>query len=382
MADTNRHRLLNLLAIPGNNTCAECGEANPEWASCNVGIFLCERCAGLHRGLGVDISRVKSIRLDNWDSDHVKTMEAIGNEKANALHEKHRPAFYKKPTRSDPQILLKEWICAKYSRKEFDDVDRQLAYTSTTKEGILMKRGKDDKKYNRRKFVLSRPENKMIYYQKDTVTSRPKAEICLDDINLVFVPGKMQQANGLQITYLLKGSTRNIFVYTDDSKDIVDWYLAIRAAKLERRKIAFPDRDEKDLAEDLTQDFIMEGYLSKMGPKNQPFKKRWFSLDKRKLMYYEDKLNPFPKGERFIGHRDGEFSVSMRAAEARPTQGYAFTLHMPGRDFILSAETREDMDQWICALQKVIETPLTPQDTKIASQLVPKRHEPFISMKK
>ncbi|XP_060079967.1 arf-GAP with dual PH domain-containing protein 1-like [Ylistrum balloti] len=365
MADTNRQRLLNLLTtIPGNNMCAECGESDPPWASCTLGVFLCERCAGLHRGLAIS------------------TMEVIGNEKANALHEKHRPAFYRKPTKNDPQILHKEWVNAKYIRKEFDNVDKQLAYTSPTKEGILLKRGKDDNKYNRRKFVLSRTENKIVYYQKDTTTNKPKAEICLDDINLVFVPDKMQRAHGMQITYLLKGSTRNIFVDSDDSKDIVDWYLAIRAAKLERRKIAFPDRDEKDLAEDLTQDFLMEGYLSKMGPKHEPFRKRWFSLDKRKLMYYEDKLNPYPRGERFIGHRDGGFSVSMTATHVKVTHGYPFTLHMPGRDFILCAETKEDMEKWIYALQKVIETPLTPQDTKVASQLVHKRNDSFISMKK
>ncbi|XP_069124761.1 arf-GAP with dual PH domain-containing protein 1-like [Argopecten irradians] len=378
MADTNKQRLLNLLTIPGNNTCAECGEPDPEWASCTIGVFLCERCAGIHRGLGTDYSRVKSIRLDNWDSDHVQNMETIGNEKANALHEKLKPAFYKKPSRGDPQILHKEWINAKYSRKEFGELNRQLAYTSQTKEGILMKRGKDDRKYNRRKFILSRSENKLIYYPKDTITTKPKAEICLDDINLVFVPEKMQHPHGMQITYLQKGSTRNIFVYTEDSKDIVDWYLAIRAAKLERKKIAFPDRDEKDLAEDLTNDFLIEGYLSKMGPRNEPFRKRWFSLDKRKLMYYEDKLNPFPKGERFIGHRDGGFSVAMTAGNLQVPHGYTFTLHTPNRDFVLCAETREDMEQWICNLQKVIETPLTPQDTKVATQLVTKRHDSFI----
>ncbi|KAJ8318272.1 hypothetical protein KUTeg_003363, partial [Tegillarca granosa] len=196
----------------------------------------------------------------------------------------------------------------------------------------------------------------------DTVPNtkpRPKAEIDLDDINATFVPDKVGNPNGLQITYFQKGSTRNIF-------EIVDWYNAIRAAKLERRRIAFPDRDEKELAEDITRDFLLEGWLCKMGPNKEPFRKRWFTLDRRKLMYLEDPLHPFAKGEIFIGHRDGGYSAIIGAKDAKHSHNHVFTLHTPERDFQLSAETREDMEQWICALQSVTDLPLTPQDTKLA----------------
>ena len=45
------------------------------------------------------------------------------------------------------------------------------------------------------------------------------------------------------------------------------------------------------LADGLTNDFTLEGWLQKMGPgKNDGFKKRWFTLDNRKLMYPEDPL--------------------------------------------------------------------------------------------
>jgi uncharacterized protein involved in tellurium resistance len=56
--------------------------------------------------------------------------------------------------------------------------------------------------------------------------------------------------------------------------------------------------------------------------------------------------------------------VSMGAKEVRSSLDYVFTLNTPGRDFILTANTREDMDQWICAFQKVQNTDPTSQDLR------------------
>lgn len=35
-----------LWASPWNKVCADCGSANPEWASVNLLVVVCEACAG------------------------------------------------------------------------------------------------------------------------------------------------------------------------------------------------------------------------------------------------------------------------------------------------------------------------------------------------
>jgi len=45
--------------------------SGPRWSSWNLGVFLCIRCAGIHRNLGVHISRVKSVNLDSWTPEQI-----------------------------------------------------------------------------------------------------------------------------------------------------------------------------------------------------------------------------------------------------------------------------------------------------------------------
>lgn len=53
---------------------------------------------------------------------------------------------------------------AKYQRLEFTDPELQSAYNCNTKTGLLHKLGRDRKQFAARKFVLSRPGNKLSYF--------------------------------------------------------------------------------------------------------------------------------------------------------------------------------------------------------------------------
>lgn len=63
-----------------NDRCADCGKKFPIWVSLSYGIVVCLKCAGYHRGLGVHISRVRSIPLDSW-SDRDKLCMKLGSNK-------------------------------------------------------------------------------------------------------------------------------------------------------------------------------------------------------------------------------------------------------------------------------------------------------------
>lgn len=47
-----------LRKVHGNDICADCGSPDPDWASLNLGLLVCIECSGVHRNLGVHISKV------------------------------------------------------------------------------------------------------------------------------------------------------------------------------------------------------------------------------------------------------------------------------------------------------------------------------------
>ncbi|KAK5992372.1 UBA domain-containing protein 3 [Cladobotryum mycophilum] len=73
-------------STPGNDQCADCHARNPAWASWSLGVFLCMRCAAIHRKLGTHISKVKSLSMDAWTNEQVDNMRKVGNLASNKIY--------------------------------------------------------------------------------------------------------------------------------------------------------------------------------------------------------------------------------------------------------------------------------------------------------
>ncbi|KAJ9671742.1 hypothetical protein PVL29_025448 [Vitis rotundifolia] len=113
-----RHRkiLEGLLKLPENRECADCKSKGPRWASVNLGIFICMQCSGIHRSLGVHISKVRSATLDTWLPEQVAFIQSMGNEKANSYWEAELPPNY-------DRVGIENFIRAKYEDKRWTPKD-------------------------------------------------------------------------------------------------------------------------------------------------------------------------------------------------------------------------------------------------------------------
>lgn len=84
-----RSKLLAIQKESNNSICCDCGAPSPQWASPKFGIFICLSCAGIHRGLGVHISFVRSISMDAFKASEIERMRLGGNERWRSFFEKH-----------------------------------------------------------------------------------------------------------------------------------------------------------------------------------------------------------------------------------------------------------------------------------------------------
>lgn len=83
MKQLNREKIpvyfQELLSTNSNSMCIDCGSVDCSWVSLGFGTILCLKCAGYHRSMGVHVTLVRSITLDSWSEDQLKTIKEGGN---------------------------------------------------------------------------------------------------------------------------------------------------------------------------------------------------------------------------------------------------------------------------------------------------------------
>jgi hypothetical protein len=110
--------LARLRENPGNRVCADCGAADPDWASINLGVLVCLQCSGVHRSLGVHVSKVRSATLDEWPPALLGFVSSLGGARANTFWEGVLPED-RRITPAAPRAARDAFTRAKYVERAF-----------------------------------------------------------------------------------------------------------------------------------------------------------------------------------------------------------------------------------------------------------------------
>lgn len=117
--------------LPGNDICCDCGAPDPTWLSTNLGVLTCIECSGIHRDMGVHISRIQSITLDDLGTSELLLARAVGNTSFNDIMESQLE-YKDKPTQASDMETRKSFIRNKYEYHRYalhicmDDQDKLL----------------------------------------------------------------------------------------------------------------------------------------------------------------------------------------------------------------------------------------------------------------
>ncbi|KAG7241617.1 hypothetical protein INR49_025537 [Caranx melampygus] len=301
-----------------NRSCADCRAPRPEWASVNLGVVICKKCAGQHRSLGPSISKVRSLKLDSsiWSNELVELFLAVGNKNANGFWAANLP--------------LEE------------DLHRgALAEQRAT----FIRRKYRERKYHR---VLQG------FHDLEQLNQGLCAAVVTPDV--------------LQ-TMALVFSGADVMCATGDPTYSTPYLLAQRAGQklqmefLHQNKLSdFPRLEQWSENRSLSDaSLFMDGFLYiSSGPSKSTLERRrrddmarrWCTLEGGFLSYYESERSPSP-----IGRVDVTTVVSLAVSntETMTGAGAVFTVELylqTERALVVGAETQETQHDWIHALTK------------------------------
>jgi len=142
-----REQILGLRnSIASNKKCADCDNPGTIYVDIKFGCFLCARCAGLHRKLSTDISRIKSIYFDTLRQEDYQFIKSVGgNNKFNKKFESKRSDFYPKISTVSTDIYAHDYVKMKYAEKLFFEdtyIVPQLKILSAPSQPVIQKENK------------------------------------------------------------------------------------------------------------------------------------------------------------------------------------------------------------------------------------------------
>ncbi|KFV64332.1 Stromal membrane-associated protein 1, partial [Dryobates pubescens] len=153
----------------------------PRWASWNTGVFICIRCAGIHRNLGVHISRVKSVNLDQWTPEQIQCMQEMGNTKARLLYEANLPENFRRP-QTDQAVEF--FIRDKYEKKKYYDKNAMNAFNKEKEKKKEEKKRERESEKPSKQLAVEKPQKKEDQQSEAKASPKKSSEPTIDLLGL------------------------------------------------------------------------------------------------------------------------------------------------------------------------------------------------------
>ncbi|EPY83485.1 arf-GAP with Rho-GAP domain, ANK repeat and PH domain-containing protein 1 isoform 1 [Camelus ferus] len=364
-------------AMAPNRFCADCGAAQPDWASINLCVVICKRCAGEHRGLGAGISKVRSLKMDRkvWTEPLIELFLQLGNAAGNHfwaanvppsealqpnsspgarrchLEAKYREGKYRRyhPLFGNQEELDKA-LCASVTTSDLAETQAllgcgagvncfsgdpeaptPLALAEQAGQTLQMEflRNNRTTEFSRRWCVLS--DGVLSYYENERAVT-PNGEIRASEIVCLAVPAP--DTHGFEHTFEVYTEGERLYLFGLESAELArEWVKCIAKAFV------------PPLAEDLlARDFERLGRLPyKAGLSLQQAQEGWFSLIGSELHAV------FPEGP-------CEEPLQLRKLQELSVQGdsenQVLVLVERRRTLYIQGERRLDFTGWLGAIQK------------------------------
>ena len=129
MENSSSLNISDILKEEGNSECVDCGAAEVKWISLNNGVFLCDKCAEIHRTFGMSVSQILSLQLPTWSRNQLLFLKKGGNKN----YKKNLTEYNIAPSASI-DVKYKSKAASYYRRYLKNEVDKESApkYVETT----------------------------------------------------------------------------------------------------------------------------------------------------------------------------------------------------------------------------------------------------------
>uniref|UniRef100_A0A8C0T095 ArfGAP with RhoGAP domain, ankyrin repeat and PH domain 1 n=1 Tax=Canis lupus familiaris TaxID=9615 RepID=A0A8C0T095_CANLF len=347
-------------AVDPNRFCADCGAAQPDWASINLCVVICKRCAGEHRGLGAGVSKVRSLKMDRkvWTetliealcaavttTDLAETQALLGCGAGVNCFSGDPEAPTPLALAEQAQTLQMEFLrnnrttevprldSMKPLEKHYSVVLPTVSHSGflykTASAGKLLQDRRAREEFSRRWCVLS--DGVLSYYENERAVT-PNGEIRASEIVCLAVPPP--DTHGFEYTFEVYTEGERLYLFGLESAELArEWVKCIAKAFI------------PPLAEDLlARDFERLGRLPyKAGLSLQRAQEGWFSLTGSELRAV------FPEGP-------CEEPLQLRKLQELSVQGdsenQVLVLVERRRTLYIQGERRLDFTGWLGAIQK------------------------------